>query len=558
MKKILMIAVEAKPYATAGGTSDVVGALARVLQHKGYDVRLVLPHYGNIFRAPRYRIERLADLEVSVGSETVQAAVYRADQNTYLIGGDPFGYFAKADQANVPVYPPLEDSSVDAGELYAFFCRGALELVRRFREDGWQPDIIHCHDWPTGLLPVYLARELPGTASARDVRVVFTIHNMSDVVYQGGWFGPELLGYAGLPKRLFHEGHVRHRGHVNFMKAGIVFSDRVNTVSEGYAREISSGKTESFVALDGTRKRFKCSGGLDGVWAKYGVNLVGIRNGIDDSYDPARIGEGEDWQFVDEDWRSSYARAGGQIVADWAYCIGDPCLQQKKHDIKRYLQERCNRVLKTRFEVSAEIPVIAVRSRLTEQKGFDLIVEGLQQWSPAWPVQFIIVAWGEERYAKPLKKLAAVHPEWIAFSDSWKTAPEPLHYAAADMLLMPSLFEPCGLPHMMALRYGTIPIVRQTGGLADVVQDYDPSSKTGNGFVFRAPDSKEMLQAVGRALETYHQRPDRWQELLTTTMQARDRYGHDFTWTTAANRYLAELYEVSNRTYTGRQFTNDN
>jgi starch synthase len=547
MKKILMVAVEAKPYATAGGTSDVVGALSRTLRAEGHDVRLVLPYYRSIIRAPRYRLERFADPKVPVGTEPVQSVVYRADQHTYLVGGDPFDYFAKAGQVGTPVYPTLEDHSVDAGKLYTFFCRGALELIRSFSEDGWKPDIIHCHDWPTGLLPVYLKRELAGTASMKDVRVVFTIHNMSDVVYQGGWFGPELLGYAGLPKRLFHDGQVRHLGHINFVKAGIVFSDRVNTVSEGYAREISSGNAESFVTMDGARKHFKCSGGLDRVWAKYKVNLIGIRNGIDDSYDPAQIGEGEDWRFVDEDWMSTYTPARRQSISGWAYHAADPELRSKKQDLKRYLQERCNRLLKTKLAVSAEIPVIAVRSRLTEQKGFDLIIEGLQRWNPDWPVQFVIVAWGEERYAKPLKKLAAAHPEWIAFSDSWKTAPEPLHYAGADMLLMPSLFEPCGLPHMMALRYGTIPIVRQTGGLADVVQDLASSPRTGNGFVFSSTKSEEMLHTVGRALETYHQRPDRWQKLLARAMQARDRHGHDFTWTTAANRYLTELYEMDSR-----------
>jgi starch synthase len=551
MKKILTVAVEAKPYATAGGTSDVVGALSGALREKGYDVRLVLPYYSAIIGAPRYRTERLADLDVPVGSEPVRASVYRDNQSTYLVGGDPFGCFAKAGQGDVPVYPTLEDKSVDAGELYAFFCRAALELTKRFHADGWQPDVIHCHDWPTGLLPALLKNAMPNADYLKSIRVAFTVHNMSDVVYQGGWFGPELLGYAGLPQRLFRDGHVRHKAHVNFIKAGIVFSDGVNTVSEGYAREISSGKTESFVTLDGTRKRFTYSGGLDGVWAKYQVDLLGIRNGIDDSYDPGRIGEGEDWQFVDQDWKLSYAPAGGQSIAGWAYGIGDPHLLRKKHDLKCYLQERCNRALKTRFEVSAEIPVIAVRSRLTEQKGFDLIVEGLKQWSHALPVQVIIVAWGEKRYAKQLRKLAATHPEWIAFSDSWETAPEPLHYAGADMLLMPSLFEPCGLPHMMALRYGTIPIVRQTGGLADVVQEFEPSSKTGNGFVFRAPDTKEMLDAVERALATYHQNPDHWQGLLTTAMQARDKQGHDFTWTTAANRYLAELYNFGEQSGPG-------
>jgi starch synthase len=544
MNKIVMVAVESKPYATAGGTSDVVGALTRVLQDKGYDVRLVLPNYSAIVTAPRYNIERQAELEVPVGGTRVRASVCRANQNTYLVGGDPFGYFAKAGHGEVPVYPTLENSSVHAGELYAFFCRGAVELVKRFREEGWQPDIIHCHDWPTGLVPVYARRELIGAASVKDMQVAFTIHNMSDAVYQGGWFVPDLLDYAGLPKRLFHDGQVRHKGHVNFMKAAIVFSDRVNTVSEGYAREIRSGKTESFVTFHGTRKHFQCSGGLDGVWAGYQVNPIGIRNGIDDSYDPARIGEGEDWRFVEEDWKRNYAPAAGQAIARWAYGTSDPQLRRKKHDLKCYLQERCNRMLKTRFEVSAEIPVIAVRSRLTEQKGFDLILEGLRQWSHAWPVQFVIVAWGEKRYAEPLKKLAAAHPGWIAFSESWWVAPEPLHYAAADMLLMPSLYEPCGLPHMMALRYGTLPVVRQTGGLADVVQDVDPSSESGNGFVFKAPDAAEMLHAVGRALHTYHQHPDRWQELQTTAMQARDRYGHDFTWTTAASRYVTEVYEI--------------
>jgi starch synthase len=543
MKRILMVAVEAKPYVTAGGTSDVVGALSGALREKGHDVRLVLPFYDALIRPPRFRIERLADLDVPVGGEPARASVYRDNPNTYFVGNAPSGYFARAGQGNVPVYPILEDRSVDAGELYAFFCRAALELVQRLCEDGWLPDIIHCHDWPTGLLPVYVKREFSGVSGLEEMQVAFTVHNMGDVVYQGGWFGPELLDYAGLPKRLFHEGKVRHKGHANFMKAGIVFSDRVNTVSEGYAREISSNEMASFVTLDGERKRFRYSGGLDGVWAQYGVNLIGIRNGVDDAHDPARIGEGEDWQFVDRDWRSSYAPAGGRTIADWAYNLGDADRQQKKQEIKRYLQERCNRLLETDFEVSAEIPVIAVRSRLTEQKGFDLIVEGLRQWNRQWPAQFIIVAWGEERYATELAKLAAAHPEWIAFSDSWKVAPEPLHYAGSDMLLMPSLFEPCGLPHMMVLRYGTVPIVRQTGGLADVVQDFDPASNTGNGFVFGAPRSGEMLRSVERALEIYHREPGHWQALLATAMRARDRNGHDFTWTTAADRYLAEVYD---------------
>jgi starch synthase len=224
--------------------------------------------------------------------------------------------------------------------------------------------------------------------------------------------------------------------------------------------------------------------------------------------------------------------------------MGDPQLRKRKDDLKCYLQERCNRLLGTHLEVSEEIPVIVVRSRLTEQKGFDLILGGLRHWLSTRPLQFIIVAWGEERYARALRKLATSHPEWIAFSDSWRVAPEPLHYAGADMLLMPSLFEPCGLPHMMALRYGTIPIVRRTGGLADVVQEFDLVTESGNGFVFERPEPTEMLQTVERAIEVYRQHPEQWSILLRNAMRANDRHGQDFTWTTAAERYIAELYGV--------------
>jgi starch synthase len=542
MKRILIVAVESKPYATAGGTSDVVGALSKELQQKGYDVRLVLPLYSTIIHEPKYEIEHAANLLIPVFPEPIPAPVFTTDQHTYLIGGDPYGYFARVGRGGVPLYPTLENSSTDAGQLYAFFCRAVLELAQEFCATGWRPDIIHCHDWPVGLLPAMIKSARKEADSLRGVRVILTVHNMSDVVYQGGWFDSGLLEYAGLPGELFIDGSVRYNSHVNFIKAGIIFADKVNTVSEGYAAEIRSGKLEIYETFWGARKRIQPSGGLDAVWDRYGVDLIGIRNGIDDAYDPSTIGQGEDWQFIDEDWKANYAPAEGQSVSEWAYSAHDPGHRRKKRDLKRYLQERCNRFLKTEFEVSEETPVIAVRSRLTEQKGFDLILRGLEQWRSAQPVQFTIVAWGEERYAKELRKLAAKHPEWIAFSDSWRAVPEPLHYAGADMFLMPSLFEPCGLPHMMALRYGTIPIVRRTGGLADVVQEFDAEAATGNGFDFERPDPIEMLKAVERALQLYWQHPDSWQALLGNAMQARDRDGQDFTWTTAADRYVEELY----------------
>jgi starch synthase len=556
MKRILMVAPEAKPYATAGGTSDVVGILPQVLRKRGYDVRLVLPYYSALIGSPQYLVRPAATLEVPIGSRPVYASVHYAVQSdpdpggevcpAYLIGGDPDGYLARANGKTVPLYPALEDPTVDAGRLYAFFCRAALELARRFHREGWKPDIIHCHDWSTGLIPVYQKIALVRDPCMEGVRMVYTIHNISDVVYQGGWFAPSVLQQARLPLSLFREGQVEHNGKVNFMKAGILFADRVNTVSEGYAEEVKRNDQECFLSIDGERRFFQCSGGLHYVWSYFGVKLIGIRNGIDDAYDPRRIGQGSDWQLVDPDWRANYAPAQGRPIADWAYGAGDPGMSSKKATMKRYLQERCNRLLGADLQVDERIPVIAVRSRLAEQKGFDLVIAGLSEWDFSRPVQFVIVAWGDDPQARlyglELDRLAQSHPDRIAFSRAWRDLPEPLHYAAADMLLMPSLFEPCGLPHMMALRYGTVPIVRRTGGLADVVADFDPINGAGNGFDFVAPDPREVFQAVDRALRVYGS-PAQWATVVQNAIQARDCKGRDFSWDASAERYAAELYD---------------
>jgi starch synthase len=578
MKKILMAAVEAKPYATAGGTSAVVGTLSNVLHRRGYDVRLVLPYYSSLIRVPDYQIEYVTRLDVPVGREPIppipedwpeslrsylqrrtepppQAFVYQAHPANndsspegvpvYFVGGDPFHYFARANGKEVPLYPPLEEISVDAGRLYAFFCRAVIEIIAEFIQQGWRPDIVHCHDWPAGLIPAYLKCAQECAIPIQDVKTVMTIHNSSDIVYQGGWFDPEILHYAGLTQSMFDYGQVQHQSSVNFMKTGIVFADAVNTVSEGYAAEIMQSAEESYLDINGRRRTYCYSGGLDYVWSQYQIDLIGIRNGIDYGYAPNTIGQGEDWALVDQDWRANFAPAEGRSVAEWAYVATDPQLWDKKRALKRYLQERCNRFLRTDLEISEEIPVIAVRSRLVEQKGFDLILRGLQEWDFEHPVQFIIIAWGEDLYAvqyrQQIEDLSKQYPKQIAFSRSWRDIPETLHYAGADMLLMPSLFEPCGLPHMMALRYGTIPIVRRTGGLADVVQEFNPIAGTGNGFDFIAPDHREMLRAIQRAIQVYCS-PEHWQSLVHNAIQARDRRGDDFSWETAVNRYVDMLY----------------
>jgi starch synthase len=529
-----------------------VGILPKVLRRKGYDVRLVLPYYSAIITEAEYTITHEMDLTVTVGRKPVPASVYKAElpapadgevYPVYLVGDDPHDYFARVNGKDVPIYPRIEDGIL-AGELYTFFCQAALEMAGKLFEQGWKPDIIHCHDWPTGLIPVYLKDVLRDKARLAGLKVIFTVHNIS-VECQGRWFDAEILQYAGIPQKLYQTGRIRHDERVNFMKAGIVFSDRVNTVSEGYAEEIKSDIVESFVNIRGERRQYQYSGGLDYVWSLHSVNLVGIRNGIDDSYGPSTIGQGADWKLVDEDWKAKYKPAKGKSVAGWAYSAADAEFQRKKKDLKLYLQKRCNRLLKAKFAPGEDIPIIAVRSRLAEQKGFDLVIEGLEQWDFKRPAQFIIIAWGTDpqavEYGNALEYLARRYPSKIAFSQNWKDVPEPLHYAGADFLLMPSLFEPCGLPHMMALRYGTIPIVRRTGGLADVVQDFDPAAGEGNGFDFIAPDYREMLKAIDRALLAYKNQNLR-QKLLNNAIKAEDRKGQDFTWNTSVDRYIADLY----------------
>lgn len=283
MKKILMVAVEAKPYATAGGTSAVVGTLSRVLCRQGYDVRLVLPYYSTLIRQPHYQVDYVMNLDVPVGrapppplpedwpdalrtylrdyrEPVPKAFVYQARPTTtdpdsdhvplYLLGGDPYHYFPRVDGREVPIYPPLEEVGVDGGKLYTFFCRAVLQMSAQFCAQGWKADIIHCHDWPTGLIPVYLKQACPELAALEDTKTVLTIHNGSGVVYQGGWFGPELLYYAGLPQSLYDYGLAQHQHAVNLMKAGIIFADTVNDVVVNYDPIAGTGNGFDFIAPD--------------------------------------------------------------------------------------------------------------------------------------------------------------------------------------------------------------------------------------------------------------------------------------------------------------------
>jgi len=546
--KILMLTAEARPYATAGGTSAVTSALSRELARAGHDVRLVMPCYQSIVDRfnPQDCVTELHVPDVGGGLK----GYAKVDEGAFafpvfFIGGDPHSYFRRVtgDAGAAPIYPRYP--SDEAGEIYAFFCRAALELAEAFARGGWTADVIHCHDWPTGLAPAYLKTVLDGSFCFKDTAVVFTFHNISDVVYQGGWFGRQLLDFAGIPPDESIRNRLMDKGSVNFMKAAISFSDQANTVSTTYLAEVKGDQhyvCGRIVESNLIRTRMQRYGaGLEGFLCREAGKLRGIRNGIDvKRFDPR---ESTGTEYITGD-NSTMTYDPHQL---------DEVLTAKR-EIKRLLQTHCREAFGAALEVDSEVPIIAVRSRFASQKGFDLITSAVPDFmrmkmSDGREPQLVIAAWDpdtEEAVERLETRVREFDPDGRRIvlrigrrEHKWAEIGihEFAHYACCDMLLMPSLFEPCGLPQMLVMRYGTIPIVRRTGGLADTVQDFDPIAKDGNGFDFVAEDPREMLRAIGRALGVYENQA-LWAKLMENAVRDSDNYG----WATSAGEYT-RMYE---------------
>jgi starch synthase len=413
-----------------------------------------------------------------------------------LAGGTRKAFVKQTKTGDVPVYmvggPDFFRDATESKKVYAcgatpyiFFCRAVVEAVKQL---GWVPDVIHCNDWHTGLVPVYLRSLYANDPAFRDTGVVFTIHNLA---YQGE-FDIDVLDEAGLPRDLYTMDKLECYGRVNFLKGGLVYSDLVNTVSETYAKEI---QTEEYGSrLEGLLRYMAANG-----------KLRGILNGID---------------YSDFNPQTDKRIAANYDCVDLA----------GKWENKGSLQEALG------LPVDARTPVFGLVSRLVDQKGLDLLKDIAAKLMKL-DMQMVILGTGDPAYEKYFKGLEQKHPDKVSATIGFDAVLAQKIYAGSDFFLMPSRFEPCGLGQMISLRYGTIPVVRATGGLGDTIEEYDVSTGSGNGFVFSEYDSKKLLASVKRALAVYADEPA-MSKLVSNAMEC------DFSAGRAAKHY-AEFYAAA-------------
>lgn len=466
--RVLFASAEMAPFAKVGGLADVVGSLPRALNRLGHDARVILPNYRIIEEkyAPR---EFAPGFTVGLGGERVPVGIKMIDHDglhVYLVDCPQF-----FDREGIYMHP-------DDGERFIVFCRGVLEGLRHL---GWKPDVIHANDWQAGLIPCYLKTLLKGDPFYENVRSVFTIHNLA---YQGH-FPPSHLELAGIDMAEFHYDKFEFFGQINVMKGGIVYADRVNTVSERYRGEI---QTPEF------------GEGLDGLLRAHRRKLSGIVNGIDvELFNP----------LTDRNIVSKYTRA--KVTGK----------EENKGDL---LREMGLPYWKTK-----RIPLVAMVTRLAAQKGIDLVEAAFGRLMKQ-DVQFVLLGTGDERFEKFFRDQQELYPKKVGVRLGFDAALAQKIYAGGDIFLMPSRFEPCGLGQLISLRYGTIPVVRRTGGLGDTVVPFNRKTKRGTGFLFDRYTADALVRTLKKAVAAYKDRKV-WTQLVKNAMRA------DFSWDASAREY---------------------
>ncbi len=466
---VLFVASECVPFIKSGGLADVAGALPKELIRLGTNVRVILPKYGQIAEQYKEKMEKVVDFNVYVGwreqycgiekLELGEVTYYFVDNEYYFNRDSLYGHY-------------------DDGERFSFFCRAVLDSIQYIE---FTPDVIHCHDWHTGMVNFLLHHDYVKDERYAKIKSVFTIHNLQ---FQGIFPQSILHDLLNVKYEYFTTDLLEFYGNVNFMKAALVSSNVITTVSPTYKNEI---QTEYY----GEK--------LDGLLRKRNDSLIGIINGIDD-----------------EDYNPSVDR-----YIDFNYDSND--LEGKVKN-KEALQKYFG------LPVRPDVPLISIVSRLTPQKGLDLVKRVLEEILATEDIQFIVLGTGDKEYEDFFKHMAYLYPEktkaFIGFNEGLARQ----IYAGSDLFLMPSQFEPCGLGQLIALRYGTIPIVRETGGLNDTVQSYNESTNEGNGFSFSHFNAHDMLYTIKRALHFY-QDIDCWNHLVLEAMS------QDYSWAQSAFKY---------------------
>jgi len=469
--KILFVASEVAPLAKTGGLADVTGSLPKELRRMGHDVRIILPFYQTVAEENFAVSSVLQNVSVSINGKEEIGRLYQTvldDIPVYLLGHE--NYYKRKYLYGTPAgdYP-------DNPKRFAFFCRSVLALLKQW---DFCPDLLHCHDWQTALVPVLLKYELHRDPFYQNISVLYTIHNLA---YQG-LFPLESLEEMGLDRSYFTIGRLEFHGKVNLMKGAIQAADLVNTVSETYCREIQTPEQGC---------------GLDGVLKRRGTDLSGILNGLDyTEWDPA----------TDRDIFTRY----------------DARHPEGKAENKGALQKLLG------LRRTSDIPLCAMVSRLSAQKGFDLVSE-LVPVLTAVRMQLVVLGDGEEKFVRLLSEAAGSLNENISFHFGFDSTLARRIYAGSDVFLMPSHYEPCGLGQLIALRYGAVPVVRKTGGLADTVLDLREGADA-TGFSFDEYSVPHFESAILRAIAAWQDKAI-WDSIMRRGMK------RDFSWHNSARLY---------------------
>ena len=484
---ILLVSSEAVPFAKTGGLADVCGTLPVELAKLGHQPVVVLPAYRGVGQLGVPLDDTGIELEIPIGAKNVSGRILKSQLPgssvpVYLIHQPE--YFDRAG-----IYGDGDGEYVDNCERFVFFCRAVLEALR---ELDLQVDLIHLNDWPTGLIPAYLRIEYAGVPGYEQIATLLTIHNLA---YQGTFWHWDML-LTGLDWKYFNWRQMEFHGELNFMKTGLVFADAINTVSPQYAEEIQSPPL-------GCR--------LDSLLRDRRDSLSGIINGVDYSV-----------------WNPS-------TDAHIATQYDETSLVEGKAACKADLQQALG------LAVVADTPLLGVVGRLVDQKGLDLILPLMRQWAPVGRIQWAVLGTGSLQLEKQLRQLAAEFPHQISarigFSDQLAHRIE----AGADLFVMPSRYEPCGLNQLYSLKYATVPVVRKTGGLADTVTDTTAESLadgTATGFSFVPYTCDGLADTVNRAVKLYRTDKKAWHQIMRTGMR------QDWSWSRSARRYTA-LYETT-------------
>ena len=474
MKKILFASSECVPFVKTGGLADVVGALPQYLDKNEYDVRVILPYYTCIPDKYRRDFKYVSHFYMDYGKRIVgvHVGIMEYEYNGikfYFVDNE---YYFKCDR------PYSSDLKWDI-ERFTFFSKAVLAIMPVI---DFKPDIIHCHDWQTGLIPVFLKSAFAENPFYHGTKTIMTIHNLK---FQGTWDIDTFKYNTALPDYMFTSDKLEFNNNANMLKGGLVYADYITTVSETYAEEIK-------YAFFGE--------GLDGLLRARSMSLRGIVNGIDNNLFNPETDDKIYQKFSCKNYKSGKAANKAALQKQ----LGLPV------DKKKFM--------------------IAIISRLTDQKGLDLVNYAIEKIVDS-NTQLVVIGTGENRYENLFKHYQWKYPERVSANIFYSDDLARKLYASADSILVPSLFEPCGLTQLMAFRYGTVPIVRETGGLKDTVEPYDEFRNAGTGFSFANYNADEMLATINYAKKIFFERSADWDKLVSRGMKK------DFSWNSSAKQY---------------------